>query len=66
MPDITNQQLLEALTEQLSVITDTMATKEELYVVEQHIAQLEARIDTKLDNLEIRLGRRIDLFLTNQ
>lgn len=50
--DITNQQLLDALTQQLGVITDNMATKDD-------IARLERRIkSTHTVNIQHHLATK--------
>lgn len=43
MADITNQQVLDGITELIGGIVDNMATKEDL-------GQMEARLSRKLDN----------------
>ena len=54
--DITNQQLLDALTEQLGVITDNMVTKDELKReldrLEKKIDRLELKMDSKFVDLQ--------------
>ncbi len=55
--DITNKQLLDALTQQLAVIADNMMTRRD---IEEIVAESTRRLDAKIDALELRLGRRID------
>jgi hypothetical protein len=56
MADITNQQLLEALTAQLGVITDQMVTKDDLkrelenFVTKDDLKREIGRLDRKLDS----------------
>jgi hypothetical protein len=48
--DISNQQLLDALTDQLGVITDNMVTKQDL----------EERLDERFERFEIEFGKKLD------
>jgi predicted nuclease with TOPRIM domain len=57
MPEITNQQLLTAMTQQLSVISDTMVTKDDLKEFHTDLNHLVVRFDgleTRFDGLEVK------------
>lgn len=67
MPDITNQQLLDALTDQLGAITENMATKNDVQeIVHDHTRGFATKDDLKpfatktdLDSAITRLERKI-------
>lgn len=63
MTDISNQQLLTAMTDQLSVITATMATKDDLKDLRQETKDdLKAlRMATKSDIEGLRMATKVDL-----
>jgi len=60
--DITNQQLLEALTDQLGVITDQMVTKTDLkrelkrFSTKKDLKRLEAKLAATQSDLEAKLA----------
>ncbi|HVX24018.1 MAG TPA: hypothetical protein VG992_01605 [Candidatus Saccharimonadales bacterium] len=62
--DLTNQQLLSTLVEQLGVITGTFATKEDLqaFVTKKDLQRLESVMATKSDlqQMEKRLIRQLN------
>ena len=73
MPDITNQQLLSAMSQQFSVITDAMATKDDLKELGDdrrsdfnklgaRFEDLDHKFDTALEAIDkdLKLKRRID------
>lgn len=62
MSDITNQQLLDGLTQQLGTISDNMATKQDLdgMATKPDLAELKLELSSKIDSLETGIYAKID------
>lgn len=57
---------IDGLEEKIDAIGDTLAGVVDNMVTKEDLKELEARTDAKFDNLELRLGRRIDMATTGR